>query len=335
MALDSIWKLQLTLVSYGNAYLSDQCQLDTLRLHQAFDLHEISWRDLTTQQLLAQHYTVWLERLKQLQVTHISLHHASLLSQEKNPNPHVELLAISHFIVSHHGKQKFAWIFGHELAQWYLSNESFQYPSNQQSSLRQMTYWRFELNNKLSKMIDQDLKKPNWDEIQLYLDDTLFKPATALSLHTEEIIQDHHSTTPYTGQKQDDPDQLQVHALIPSQFQCPYIHHSLFRFDALDRAIQEAMRQSSDQDAPNAQHLAQLRAMHIKLDEHHAKFIVKAANHFQSAQVSPIVAPSPFDTPMITDNRTTTATAKNNKVSVLTLIIITAALCVAAYYFGL
>lgn len=334
MALDCIWKIQLTLVSYGNVYLSNQCQLDTLKSHQVFDFNKISWRDLATQQLLAQHFSVWLEGLKQLKVTHISLHHASLLSQEKNPNPHVELLAISHFIVSHHGKQKFAWIFGHELPQWYLSDETFQFPSNQHSSLREMTYWRFELNNKLSKVIDQDLKSPNWDDIQHYLNDTLFNPAAALSLHIDHITQDLHANSLYTGQNPDEYDALQAQALLPSQFQCPYIHQSLFRFDALDTAIQQAISQSSDQDAPSAQHLAQLRAMHIKLDEHHAKFIVKAANHYQSAQVTPVETPSPFDTPIITDNRTTTAVVKNNKVSVLTLIMITAALCIAAYYFG-
>lgn len=338
MALDPIWKLQLALVSYGNAYLSGQCQLETFHLHQTFDFHQIEWRDLHSQQLLAQHFTIWLEQLKRLQVSRISLHHASLLDQEKNPNPHVELLAISHFIVSHHAKQKFAWIFGQELAQWYTANENFQFPKNQQSPLRQMSYWRYELNSKLCKHISQDLNPPNWDEIQQYLNDEIFNQIRSLKLDPEVYIDDSTDLGLFDGLSKDttpSDNRVRIKPLIPDQFHCPYIHQMLFRFDELNTAIQVSLKQVSNEETKSAQHLAQLRAFSLKLEEIQAKFIVKSANHYQTAKVTTIKAPSPLDPPMITDIKQSIPAAKNNKTSVLTLILITVALCVAAYYFGL
>jgi len=46
---------------------------------------------------------------------------ATILNEEQNPNSNVELLPYAHFIVSHQNNKKIAWIFGHELAEWYSS----------------------------------------------------------------------------------------------------------------------------------------------------------------------------------------------------------------------
>ena len=43
--------------------------------------------------------------------------------------------------------------FGHELAEWYSSDNEFEPPLTQRSDLRLETFWRFELNEKLSKKL--------------------------------------------------------------------------------------------------------------------------------------------------------------------------------------
>lgn len=64
MALNQIWKQQLTLVTYGNEYLRQNLSFTQWRQHHIFDHHSFQFRDLASQHLLAQHFQVWLEALK-------------------------------------------------------------------------------------------------------------------------------------------------------------------------------------------------------------------------------------------------------------------------------
>lgn len=64
MALNQIWKQQLTLVTYGNEYLRQNLSFSQWRQHHIFDQHSFQFRDLISQHLLAQHFQVWLEALK-------------------------------------------------------------------------------------------------------------------------------------------------------------------------------------------------------------------------------------------------------------------------------
>lgn len=64
MALDQIWKQQLTLVTYGNEYLSHELSFSRWLQHSIFYQHYFQFRDLGSQHLLAQHFQVWLEGLK-------------------------------------------------------------------------------------------------------------------------------------------------------------------------------------------------------------------------------------------------------------------------------
>ena len=85
MALDQIWKQQLALVTYGNEYLTQDLSFNHWLKHQVFNQHQIQFRDLLSQHLLAQHFQIWLEHLKQQGVRRLSLHQASILNDEKNP----------------------------------------------------------------------------------------------------------------------------------------------------------------------------------------------------------------------------------------------------------
>jgi len=64
MALDQIWKQQLTLVTYGNEYLTQDLSFNRWIQHSIFNQHQFAFRDLISQHLLAQHFQIWLEGLK-------------------------------------------------------------------------------------------------------------------------------------------------------------------------------------------------------------------------------------------------------------------------------
>ena len=136
MALDQIWKRQLTLVTYGNEYLTQGISFSRWVNHAIFNQHAFGFRDLTNQHLLAQHFQIWLEGLKKQGVYRLSLHSSSILNDEQNPNANVELLAIPHFIVSHDQQKKTAWIFGKELAEWYSADNDYEAPETQRPNLR-------------------------------------------------------------------------------------------------------------------------------------------------------------------------------------------------------
>lgn len=350
MALDQIWKQQLTLVSYGNEYLAQKLDIAQWVAHQAFNQQQLEFRDLHSQHLLAQHFQVWLEALKQQGVSQISLHHANLLEKEKNPNSNVELLSISHFIVSHQGQKKIAWIFGQELAEWYLAEENYTFPPLQQSNLRHETYWRFELNSKLSKLIDHDLIKPNWREIASYIDSELFA-----NKYAQGFIEPDHIDAAYFGITELDLETIQSSQtgqylpLLPSRFPAEYAHQTLYRLEALSDFLYAKIKQPYDEQGEILSPETQMNLRHFsqKSDEIMAKFIVKAANHYSTLQAA--IQPdqrSPFEASTATEAPIPPRSSKNerqlpqeipkvSKTNIFTLILITLGICLFAYYFGL
>ena len=82
-----------------------------------------------------------------------------------------------------------------------------------------------------------------------------------------------------------------------------------------------------------------LRHFLQKVEDLKAKFIVKVANHYKSARLTPKVVESPFDNSKTAQSQSfstkPTAEHKHGKTSVFALIVITILICLAAYYFGL
>lgn len=341
MSLDKIWKQQLALVSYGNEYLSGQIAMQQWQQHQIFNLHQFTFRDLSTQHLLAQHFQVWLEGLKKQGVQRISLHHCNLLRQEQNPNANVELLSFAHFIVSHQGAQMTAWIFGQELAEWYTAEDDFVIPEAQRSLTRNMSYWRFELNSKISKQIKQDLVKPDWDEIHHYTDAELFQHHYAQGFEYQPKAE-----TFYYGTTPEQVSSNTAYAplpLLPSHIAAPYAHEMLYQLEDLSEFIQKRINQPYDEQGVILTPEQQLNLRHFseKIDDITAKFLVKVANHYVGARVTPTTSSNePFDATMHMSQATTapSRTQPNDhpskKTSVFTLILVTAILCLIAFYYG-
>ena len=85
-----------------------------------------------------------------------------------------------------------------------------------------------------------------------------------------------------------------------------------------------------------------LRHFLQKVEDLKSKFIVKVANHYKSARLTPKQIASPFD---MHDNikieqrqafsNKTNPEHKPGKTGVFALIIVTILICLAAYYFGL
>lgn len=343
MALDQIWKQQLTLITYGNEYLTQDLSFNRWVQHSIFNQHALLFRDLLSQHLLAQHFQIWLEGLKKQGVYRISLHSSSVLNDEQNPNANVELLPIAHFIVSHEKTKKTAWIFGKELAEWYTADNDYDIPTEQRSNIRHETFWRFDLNPKLIKRIDQDLVQPNWDDIQLYTDNELFDTRYAQGFQ-EPPLKD----LPYYGMvqpltKDGELSKQSIYlSLLPTDYQADYAHETLYRLDVLSGFLQEKIKHPYNENGDSLNPDEQLNLRHFaqKLDDLTEKFIVKVANHYKTARLTPKEIASPFDH-TTTENKQTSrvkANASDHKVgksSVLTLIIITIIICLAAYYFGL
>ncbi|MDM1756976.1 MULTISPECIES: hypothetical protein [unclassified Acinetobacter] len=337
MALDPIWKQQLTLVTYGNEFLSQDLSFNQWVNHAIFNQHRLYFRDLLNQHLLAQHFQIWLEGLKRQGVYRLSLHSSSLLNDEKNPNANVELLATPHFIISHHKQQHTAWILGKELAEWYTADNDYEVPTAQHNSTRQETFWRFELSTKYNKPIEQDLAQPNWDDIQVYTDNELFN-----SKYAQGFIEPSTVTLPYLGLSKAQSAQENTNnlALFPSAYSADYAHETLHRLEALSTFIQNKMQYSSNdlEQEMSPEERMNLRHFSQKLDNLYSKFITKVANHYQSARLTPKQAPSPFEATG-TENKqqrfSQNSESKVGKSGVMTLIVMTILICIAAYYFGL
>ncbi|HBM1865823.1 hypothetical protein [Acinetobacter nosocomialis] len=333
MALNQIWKQQLTLVTYGNEYLRQNLSFTQWRQHHIFDQHSFQFRDLISQHLLAQHFQVWLEALKKQGTTQISLHLSTILNEEQNPNSNVELLPYAHFIVSHQNNKKIAWIFGHELAEWYSSDNEFEPPLNQRSDLRLETFWRFELNEKLSKKVEADLKAPQWDEIADFMETELFRNKYAAGFEEPEFQKKNFDGSTH----QISIDHQPTLALIPENYPADCAHQLLYRTQALSEYLEQKKRSANDplgEDLDQEQ-IINLRNFTHKTDDLFAKLIVKAANHYQTAQLKPVEKPSPFDA---TNEAATHLKAPHHKAGgtgVIKLIVLTVIICALAYYFGL
>ncbi|MHA3079195.1 hypothetical protein [Acinetobacter sp. ANC 5502] len=349
MALDPIWKQQLTLVTYGNEYLSHGLSVQQWRELPIFDEHAFVFRDLMSQHLLAQHFQIWLENLKKQGATRLSLHASSMLNDEKNPNPNIELLPYSHFIVSHHDKKKMAWVFGNELAEWFNAEQEFLIPTAQHSPIRQETFWNFELNSKLYKKIQADLQAPDWERIQQYLTQELFNTTYAQTVQQQRFIEQH-----YTGFNLTQPQKIAIDleeksALLPAQYQASLSNELLIKFEALelDLAEQAKVYKEENQVFTSVDEQRAFKHFSVKLDDLFSKFIVKTANHYQTAQRKVIEPETPFDAPApqaqtashsgLHLHKATTSEQHKHQISnknVIALVIITVLICALAYYFG-
>lgn len=348
MALDQIWKQQLTLVTYGNEYLTHDLSFQRWQQHAVFYQHHIEFRDLISQHLLAQHFQVWLEHLKKQGTHKISLHASTLLNQQQNPNANVELLPIAHFIVSHEKNKKVAWILGKELAEWYLSNNDFEIPPSQQSALNVDTFWRFELSDKFAKQIDADLKHVDWEAISGFIESELFQNAL-----TREFIEPEKQNSPFYGintsavQKPDGTllQDMQYLPLIPSEYSAGRAHNLLHRTEALSTFVEQKRQQPyhNNGEIMTSEEQINLRHFSEKLDDLRAKLIVKIANHYTSAQSPVTQNRSPLDTPSSLtplrqskkiEKSSSSPTTKTGSSGVIKLVLLTIIICACAYYFG-
>lgn len=334
MALDQIWKQQLTLVTYGNEYLAGNLNFSRWIEHPVFDQNHLIFRDLLSQHLLAQHFQIWLEGLKKQGVKKLSLHLSSVLNDEQNPNANVELLPFAHFIVSHQANKKTAWICGHELAEWDNSDSEFQAPVSQQSVLRQEDLWRYELNDKFAKKIDADLKKVNWNEVAIFLERELFD-----SKYADNFIEPEQQDFPFYGYEVD-PDGLssQQLALIPTDYLADCAHRLLHRTQALVNHLEQQKKHpyTATGELLSPEEQINLRNFLQKADDLFAKLIVKTANHYQTAQLT-AEEPEIIDRTMEVPQQRN-PTQQHHKVGasgVIKLILLTIIICVCAYYFGL
>lgn len=332
MALDQIWKQQLTLVTYGNEFLAGNLNFSRWIEHPIFNQNRLIFRDLLSQHLLAQHFQIWLEGLKKQGVKKLSLHLSSILNDEQNPNVNVELLPFSHFIVSHQANKKTAWICGLELAEWYNSDNEFEAPLSQRTMLREESFWRYELNDKFAKKVDTDLQKLNWNEIAVFLERELFNHK-----YTEDFLEPEQQDFPFYGYEID-PTAISSKqlALIPTDYPADCAHRLLHRTQALTDYLEEKRRHpyhdSGELISPEEQ--INLRNFSQKTDDLFAKLIVKIANHYQTAQLT--AEPEIIDRTMETSEHFNQVHHhKVGTAGVIKLIILTVIICMVAYYFGL
>ena len=342
MALDPIWKQQLTLVTYGNEYLSHDLPFSRWLHHSIFQQHSFGFRDLLSQHLLAQHFQVWLEGLKKRGVYRISLHSSNLLLDEKNPNANVELLPFAHFIVSHEQQKKTAWIFGKELAEWYSAEHDFVLPAGQRPDMRVESFWQYELPTRLAKLVDTDLQEANWDEIQQFIKQELFSSKLA-----QGYIEPADRRLPYYGRAKPDTQpsaasSLQYLALIPTDYPADTAHQLLHRVTALSEFIEDRRKQPFDAQGNTLTPEEQINLRHFsqKIEDLLSKLIVKVANHYKSAQLTDIEPlTSPLDGPALVTPaqkaKVPADTTKAGKGHVIKLILFTLVICIVAYYFGL
>ncbi|MEB3767458.1 hypothetical protein [Acinetobacter sp. MD2] len=328
MALDSIWQQQLTLVCYGNEFLADKLPIEQFKQHPIFNQHLLQFRDLMSQHLLAQHFQVWLEQLKQQGVTRLSLHHTQLLNNEKNPNPNVELLRYPHFIISHAPKQNIAWMCGNERAEWYNADDDYEFPNKQKIDLRLETLWHFELNAVLMKKIQVDLNAPDWEEIDDYLTAQIFSSPYAASLAPIQNVE-------FIG---DQTDTNTAAALLPMQYHAQLANDLLYQLDELQKQLSQQHHLNKDSEAAHS--TKQEQDFSEKVDNLFSKLIVKVANHYQSAQRKVVLSPLAAEE-ITTDNvlpfKSKPKAAEQQHVSskhVVGLIFMIFIICIAAYYFG-
>lgn len=314
MALDPIWKQQLVLVTYGNEFLKNQLSFNTWVNHDIFQNVLLQFRSLQTQHLLAQHFQIWLENLKAQGVTQLSLHEASLLKEGTNPNPNIELLQFSHFIVAHSAQKKVAWLFGQELAEWYTADNEYEVPTAQQLKSKVMTMWDFELPQQVIKQVNLDLNRPNWDNISDYLEKEIFNQSYITNFTVNEL-----NTAYYTGTSNPE-----SQSLLPQDYHAEISHEFLFKFEQLDQQIEKHRKESNSLTA-------EMQSFSQKVDELFSKLIVKTANHYKEAKRKVILGNSPFDH---NENSSPEHKPSASTKSVIALILITIIIGALVYYFG-
>ncbi|AXY59193.1 hypothetical protein [Acinetobacter sp. WCHAc010052] len=343
MALDQIWKQQLTLVTYGNEFLTQNLSFQRWLQHSIFNQHLMQFRDLSTQHLLAQHFQIWLEGLKKQGCYRISLHCSAILNDEKNPNPNVELLPVAHFIVSHEQNKKTAWILGKELPEWYNADNDYEIPENQKAAVRQEVFWKFELNPKLAKSVDTDLQQPNWDDIHQYTESELFQTRFAADLKAPLTLNQPYDglTDTVSSTLNETAEQTQNLSLLPTDYQADFAHQSLHRLEALQKLIQQKIKHPYNDEGVPLQPDEQLNLRHFsqKLDDLTAKFVVKVANHYKTAKLTPVEIANPLDGAQTGIRKNISSRPgtehKSAKTGTFALIFITVLICIVAYYFGL
>lgn len=314
MALDPIWKQQLVLVTYGNEFLKNQLSFNTWVNHDIFQNVLLQFRSLQTQHLLAQHFQIWLENLKAQGVTQLSLHEASLLKEGTNPNPNIELLQFSHFIVAHSAQKKVAWLFGQELAEWYTADNEYEVPTAQQLKSKLMTMWDFELPQQVIKQVNLDLNRPNWDNISDYLEKEIFNQSYITNFTVNEL-----NTAYYTGTSNPE-----SQSLLPQDYHAEISHEFLFKLEQLDQQIEKHRKESNSLTA-------EMQSFSQKVDELFSKLIVKTANHYKEAKRKVILGNSPFDH---NENSSQEHKPSASTKSVIALILITIIIGALVYYFG-
>lgn len=314
MALDPIWKQQLVLVTYGNEFLKNQLSFNTWVNHDIFQNVLLQFRSLQTQHLLAQHFQIWLENLKAQGVTQLSLHEASLLKEGTNPNPNIELLQFSHFIVAHSAQKKVAWLFGQELAEWYTADNEYEVPTAQQLKSKLMTMWDFELPQQVIKQVNLDLNRPNWDNISDYLEKEIFNQSYITNFTVNEL-----NTAYYTGTSNPE-----SQSLLPQDYHAEISHEFLFKLEQLDQQIEKYRKESNSLTA-------EMQSFSQKVDELFSKLIVKTANHYKEAKRKVILGNSPFDHD---ENSSPEHKPSASTKSVIALILITIIIGALVYYFG-
>lgn len=339
MALNQIWKQQLTLVTYGNAFLTTDLDFNYWIEHPIFNQSRFYFRDLNRQILLAQHFQIWLEALKKQGVYQLSLHLSSILNDEENPNPNVELLPFTHFIVSHQKNKKIAWLCGQELAEWEEDETEFKVPLSQQSALHIENFWCYPLNDKLAKKIDLDLQKINWDDVHTFLQQELFEHD-----YVQDFLEPEKNHLFYGYATDVNLSLDQQLPLIPFVDAANVSHYLLHRFQALLHYLALQRQHPYDDTGALLSPEEQIHLRHFaeKAEDLFSKLIVKIANHYQSAYLSSPYTHPQTDSDLEPRDRTMEATqpfepsqpTTVNIGSVIKLILFVVAICIAAYYFG-
>ena len=133
-------------------------------------------------------------------------------------------------------------------------------------------------------------------------------------------------------------------SLLPTDYQADYAHSNLHNIEALSKFIQQKIQHPYHDDgsviSPDEQLNIRNFAQHI--DDLHTKFITKVANHYQTAQLTPVVVKeNPLEEPLTSNILNFKKENKPNKEEtsgksgVFTLICITIIICLIGYYFGL
>ena len=115
----------------------------------------------------------------------------------------------------------------------------------------------------------------------------------------------------------------------------------MYRLEALEKYLQDKLQHPQHEDGVllSADEQLNLRHFSQKLEDLQAKFIVKVANHYQTAQLTQVAVNNPLEgAPVATATSAPSAPHPHHKIgssAVFKLILITVVICIVAYYFGL